>query len=59
MAASKLKLRLRVRIAWWWPFYVMGVRVACSVTGLPADPRKVLFWANRAVKGRVSVAREE
>lgn len=46
---AKLTLRAKVKFAWWWKFYVVGVVAMARLTGLEPDYEKVTAWAKRAV----------
>lgn len=50
---DRITVTLQVKIAWWWPAYVAGIRLMHWLTGLEPDPVKVEHWAKRAVSIRV------
>lgn len=51
MAARKIKLR--VRMAWWWKYYAFGVAVVAVLMDRTPDPDKVSAVALRAARVEV------
>lgn len=49
---SPVSIELTVSWRWWWPLYLAGVIAFCRLTGQLPDPRKVAYWAGRAIRVR-------
>lgn len=50
---AQLKCKLRVRLAWWWPWYAFGVAVVAVLMNREPDMDKVGAVALRATKVEV------
>lgn len=46
---AKITIHATLHVAWWWKYYITGVRLIAELTGLQPDRSKVEAWAKRAV----------
>jgi hypothetical protein len=51
--AKQAKITLRIRFAWWTNLYLYGLYTFCFVTGLRADPDKVVATIIGGIKFEV------
>tara|TARA_R110000851_G_C13102500_1_gene568938 strand:- start:22555 stop:22713 length:159 start_codon:yes stop_codon:yes gene_type:complete len=47
------RCRLTIRLRWWLPLYLKGVRLMSEMTGLEPDPAKVAYWVGKGIKTKV------
>ncbi|OZI31743.1 hypothetical protein CAL29_28130 [Bordetella genomosp. 10] len=50
MASLGYQVTLRVRIAWWLRWYLLGVALTSRLTGLPPDLDKASRWIRKAIR---------
>ena len=48
MSRTKHTLIAKVKFAWWWKFYVVGVVAMARLTGLDVCPEKLDYWFRKA-----------
>ncbi|WP_167670682.1 hypothetical protein [Allopusillimonas ginsengisoli] len=44
---------IKLRVAWWFRWYLFGVLTMAQLTGLQPDPQRVGRWLARAVSIKV------
>ena len=47
---KKDKIVVRVKMAWWWPYYTAGVVAMCRLTGMHPHEERVGYWCRKAMR---------
>lgn len=50
---ARMTVTVRVRVAWWFEWYALGVVLMARLMQTEPDPDKVTGWARRAIKVQV------
>ncbi|WP_368655407.1 hypothetical protein ABRY94_11790 [Castellaniella ginsengisoli] len=51
MATEQIKIR--VSVAWWLRWYILGVALMCRMTGCAPDMDRASYWIRRSIKMRI------
>jgi len=46
---SKIRVRLTITMAWWWPSYLAGVNAMRRITGRDVHEQRFMYWFMLAV----------
>lgn len=52
---ERMTCRVVVRHRWWLKWYLTGVSITSTLTGLEADPARVRYWVGRGTKINIEV----
>lgn len=47
------QVTIRVSVAWWLRWYIVGVALMCRTTGCQPNIERVAYWVRRSIRMRI------
>lgn len=50
---AQTQVAIRISVAWWLRWYILGVTLMCRMTGCQPNIERVSHWVRRSIRMRI------